>query len=204
MKKVLFIFFSVLVIGIIPALAAEVISGKVKDSVTNEPLPEVKVVISACTTFTDSDGSFSLLLPSVSVMERSRYETVRLNVDGFQKGAFDIINIDGRKVSSFEGLSSGVHIFVVDGVASKTIGGGSFRQAKEALIDKGCEKALKKTAMLALAYFEKPGYEILERPLSSGVNEVRLMKSTSDVKINIDVDTLGVTQINIEIKGDIK
>lgn len=211
MKRVHLLCTIMVILTVFSALAAETVQGVVRDSITGSFLPSVKVKVASpvCSTYTDQVGRFYLSIPlPVSVVPspvQSR-RVVRFDFDDREGSGFRILDLKGSSVYGNR-TGRGIRIFMVGGNerAYKAINIADNRQIVMSIPVEGSVTEVRAMAKAAASsypvVFQKPGYDPLQRNLSSGQDvDVKLLPSSSSGVIDVKVDTLGTTTITVEIK----
>lgn len=228
MKKALMhftIIFSAFLLS--PCLiAAQTFSGTVRDSLTSQPLPGVTVQITALSrsTSTDALGKYSLVLPTTEIISSAPQKAAMKIFYNHSKNAFfwngekvfvEICNVKGG-IAEGDNLSPGQYFAIWRN--SKISGAFKFlniaRQSQSFVIEsenRVVANELAKAAAVFVLGFTAENYRPASRSVSGGgsVNNLdqKLLPEvipldSAKINLNIGLDTLGRTDINVIILDD--
>jgi len=184
-----------------PTMADDTIGGVVLDSLTGEPIDSVRVtaVSPACSTFTNADGRFVLLIPlPVSVSGFNVFQNKKkdffLDIHNFR-----IKNMQGRDVSSAE-FANGIFFAVFKGETLKILNVfGDLRRFYLSRPEFGPGLA-KAAASSYLLIFFKEGYEEKEAEALAGSDlKIELLPMGAIGNINITVNPVGELDVTTHI-----
>ncbi|HTX86723.1 MAG TPA: hypothetical protein VMC41_01485 [Candidatus Nanoarchaeia archaeon] len=186
------------------AAASDLISGTVIDSVSGKTIPGVKITViaSACSTFTDTLGKFSLTIVTVNVAP----EELKISWDkrGFMFSGypgsvqFQLADLGGKIYRSFSeragnGLPSGIYFLRVR-AANQTgifkILNLSFGSAAMKISAAACPALAKSAAADHNLIFTKPDYQPASRLVYGSVTDLiqflTPLRAIGSVKVNLD------------------
>ncbi len=190
-----------------PTMADDTIGGVVLDSLTGEPIDSVRVtaVSPACSTFTNADGRFVLLIPlPVSVSGFNVFQNKKkdffLDIHNFRN--FRIKNMQGRDVSSAE-FANGIFFAVFKGETLKILN--VFGDLRRFYLSRpefgpGQLSFSKAAASSYFLIFFKEGYEEKEAEALAGSDlKIELLPMGAIGNINITVNPVGELDVTTHI-----